>query len=235
MSYIGDKILLLTRQLYPTGRAFKMPEGSYFEKLHKALAVSEEKAYMDAVSTLDSALPDNENFTVDDATAWERRLGLISNGAVPLEDRMLAIQRKYNHPGTIHARQNFRFLEKQLQDAGFDVYVFENRFDDGMGGFNTQTPEALSGITGTVVQYGQFQYGQTRYGVHSRNIVANYIDEKLDKQFNIGNSLRATFFIGANPIGTFADVDVNRKDEFRQLILKAKPVQCVGFLFVNYV
>jgi uncharacterized protein YmfQ (DUF2313 family) len=235
MSYIGDKILQLTRQLYPTGRAFKMPDGSYFEKLHKALAVSEEQAFNDARSVLDSAIPDNDNFTADDAKGWERRLGLITNEAVALSDRKLAIQRKYNHPGSIPARQNYRFLEKQLQDAGFDVYVYENRFPDGMGGFTTDTPESVSGVTGDLIQYGQFQYGQSRYGVAKRNMIANYIDENIDWKFNVGSSLRATFFIGGNPIGSFADVDVNRKDEFRQLILKAKPVQCVGFLFINYV
>ena len=123
-----DKIKKLGKTLYPTGRAFKIPFGGVFDKLNSALSESEQRAFDDAVSILDSALPDNNNFTTGDATDWERRLGLITNPSVPLSDRKLAIIRKMRHPGNIPARQNFLYLQGQLQDAGFDVFVFENIF-----------------------------------------------------------------------------------------------------------
>src|SRR5688572_21021930 len=135
-----NKIQSLSKQLLPTGRAFKVPKDSYFQKLIDGLAESEQRAYDDALSILNSAIPDNDNFTADDATDWERRLGLITGDGVSLADRKLAILRKYNHPGEIKARQHYLFLQKQLRDAGFDVYVHENRFPYGDGTYYTLSP-----------------------------------------------------------------------------------------------
>src|SRR5690606_32537660 len=115
------------------------------------------RAYADALKIQDAQLPDNDGFTADDATDWERRLGMIYSPLVPLADRKLAILRKMNHPGTIKARQNWLYVEGQLRAAGFDVYVHENRFDDGMGGYDTKTPVELSGGSASAAQYGQFQ------------------------------------------------------------------------------
>lgn len=238
MSSIGDKILALTRQLYPTGRAFKMAEGSDLEKLHIALGISEEQLYSDAIAILNSILPDTDNFTADDATDWERRLGIISNPLVPLTDRKLAILRKLNQPGIAPAKSNWRYLQEQLQAAGFDVYVYENIFDPyPYGDPETKTPFELTGDSSFFIvnEYGMFQYGDVQYGGSYQKIVANHINETRDWLFNISPNLRSTFFIGGNPLGTFANVDVNRKDEFRQLILTIKPVQTVAFLLINYV
>ena len=232
---VKDKILALTKQLYPTGRAWRMFPGSVLEKLHSGLAVSEAKAYEDAVSLLDSALPDNANFTVDDATDWERRLGLITNDLVSLDDRKLAIIRKMNHPGTIPARQHYLYIQGQLQAAGFNVYVYENIFPGYPSGFITKTPEEVSGGPGLVIQHGDIQHGDAQHGEGLFEKVVNSIDSDLDLTFNIGPDLRDTFFIGGSPLGTYANVDINRKDEFRQLILKLKPAHLVAFLFVNYV
>lgn len=231
-----EKIFSFTKQLYPTGRAFKMPVSGVLEKLHKGLAVSENQALEDAKSILDSALPDNDNFSEQDASDWERRLGLVNSIGVALADRKLAIIRKMNHPGTVPARQNYRYLEGQLRAAGFEVYVYENRFPDGFGGYVTQSPGAVSGGSGVVsYQHGDYQHGDIQHGGAFVNIVAFDVNEAEDFLFDIGSNLRSTFFIGGAPIGTFANVDIERKNEFRQLILKTKPVQTVGYLFINYV
>lgn len=232
------RILKLTDQLYPSGRAFKLAKDSDFSKLHEALGLSEERAYNDALAILDSILPDNDNFSLDDASDWERRLGLITNLSVSLDDRKSAILRKMNHPGTIPARQHFLYLEGQLQSAGFDVFVFENKFPDGGGGIETRDPITVSGGASlTPVQMGDFQMGDTQMGsgIGLEGRCVNYIDEQLDVAFNVGANLRSTFFIGGDPVGDFADVDLERKDEFRQLILKIKPAQTVAYLFINYV
>lgn len=239
MLSLKDKILNLTRQLYPTGRAWKMSEGSDFEKLHIGLEVSEEQAYLDAVSILNSILPDNANFTSNEATDWERRLGLITNLAVPLSDRILSILRKYNQPGIYPEKGNWRYLQAQLQSAGFNVNVYENRFpyyypDDGEE--YTQSPLQLTGNSSYYIpnNYGQYNYGQINYGGRFTKFVANHIDEARDWSFNIGSNLRSTFYIGGPTVGSFANVSSLRKDEFRQLILTIKPVQTVGFLLINY-
>jgi len=231
-----QNIRALTAQLFPTGRAFKRPVNGWLAGLVDALSLSENRAYTDALSILHAILPDNANFTADDATDWERRLGMITNTAVPLADRKLAIQRKMNHPGDIRARQHYLYVQGQLQAAGFDVYVFENRFDDGMGGYDTQSPfDILGGGGVTEVQHGDIQHGDAQHGGVFSNIVANYIDEAQDSLFYISPNLRSTFFIGGTPLGTYANVSAERKDEFRQLILKLKPTQTVAYLFINYI
>jgi len=233
-----DRIIKLTDQLYPSGRVFKLFKDSEFKKLHEALGLSEERAYNDALAILDAILPDNDNFTEDDAADWERRLGLITNLSVSFDDRKAAILRKMNHPGTIPARQHFLYLEGQLQAAGFAVFVFENKFPDGGGGIETRDPITVSGGgAGAQVQLGDFQLGDTQFGsgVSAGGVCVNSIDEGIDDLFDVGDNLRSTFYIGGDPVGTFADVDLVRKDEFRQLILKIKPAQTVGFLFINYI
>jgi len=230
-----DNIKRLTNQLYPTGRAFKLFRDSEFKKLHDGLALSEQRAYDDALAILDAILPDNDNFTIDDATDWERRLGLVTNPAVSLDDRKLAILRKMNHPGTIPARQHFLYLEGQLQAAGFSVFVFENRFDDGFGGLETRNPGDVAIGSFTSVQHGQVQHGASQHGASLIDKIVNSIDPKVDESFDVGANLRSTFFIGGSPVGTAATVDVNRQDEFRQLVLKIKPAHTVAFLFINFI
>jgi hypothetical protein len=234
MSFLAT-IRQLTSLLFPTGRAFKVPFNGWLDNLVQALTLSENAAYVDAVAVLDSILPDNDNFSVDDATDWERRLGMITATGVALADRKLAIKRKINHPGDIPARQHYLYIQGQLQAAGFDVYVYENRFDDGMGGYETQTPFEILGGGLSEVQHGDIQHGDAQHGGVWSNIIANYIDEAIDSLFYIPTNQRGTFFIGGDPLGTYANVEAARKDEFRQLILKLKPAQMVGYLFVNYV
>jgi len=235
---IAEKILALTKQLYPTGRAFKMSSNSLFEKLHVGLAQSEARAYNDAVSIKDSILPDNANFTADDATDWERRLGLIYSPLSSLVNRKLAIKRKMQHPGLIRARQHYLYLQGQLRAAGFDVYVYENRFLVSSVLVTKPPTDFLFGIGVVQFQHGQAQHGQRQHGGTWGNKIVNHIDEDLDLHFDVGSNLRSTFFIGGsdinNPALIMATVPLVRKQEFRQLILKIKPVQTVGYLFITY-
>lgn len=236
---ISEKILLLTKQLYPTGRAFKMPSGGWFEKLHIGLAQSEVRAFNDALSIKDSMLPDNNNFSADDATDWERRLGLIYSPLTPLSDRKLAIKRKIQHPGLIKARQHYLYLQGQLRAAGFDVYVYENRFLVSGIWVTKPATDFVFGIGTTQFQHGEARHGQRQHGGTWANKIANHIDEEEDLIFNVGNNLRSTFFIAGsdinNPVTAIASVPLVRKKEFRQLILKLKPVQTVGYLLINYI
>ncbi len=237
----AEKIKQLTKQLYPTGRASKMPVDGVMDKTHTALDQSEAQAYADNLATLDVILPDNPNFTAGDAERWEERLGLVISTA-DLADRKLAIKRKMNHPGTLPARQNWQYLQEQLQAAGFDVYVYENIFSDGMGGFVTKSPTDIVGPSvvhlwehGDDAEMGDVEHGTFYSGSVYENCVANYIDEDLDQWFDVGDNLRNTFYISGATIEAFANVELIRKDEFRQLILKLKPQQTVAFLFVNFI
>lgn len=230
------EIVSLAKQLFPTGRAFKMPKSGDLEKLMNGLSLSENRAYNDALGVFNSILPDNADFTEADATDWERRLGLITGIGVSLDDRKKAIKRKINHPGTIAARQHYLYIQGQLQAAGFMVYVYENRFPYGGGAYYTRSIFDVAGSGGVnEFQHGDAQHGDEQHGGAYGNIIVNHINETLDQSFFITSNLRNTFFIGGDPLGSFANVPENRKDEFRQLILRLKPAHMVGYLLINYV
>ena len=222
---IIQKLKTLTVQLFPTGRAFKMPLDGDFQKLRDALAKSEQRFYQDATSLLDSALPDNDNFSANDATAWERRLGLVSNSDVSLEDRKLAIKRKLNHPGGIRARQHYLFLERELRNAGFDVYVHEN--------LSRLSPFTVMGSESG--QLGDSQMGDSQMGGINGDLVANKVRRADDQGFDIGTGYSNAFFIGGQAFGDSASVDADRETEFRQLILRVKPQNQIAFLLINYI
>lgn len=239
MSFVGDQLKALTAQMFPTGRAFNIPPGSDKEKLIEALLASEERFWDDAISTFDSVLPDNDNFTVDDATAWEIRLGLPVNPLVSLVDRKLAIQRKINHPGTIKTRQNYLYLQQQLQDAGFNVYVYENRFPLGYG-YYTKTPTEFSTtrpFPKNLVRHSSSLLHGLRSAYHGyygyANKIANSTDKSEDASFVVPNNI-FTFFIGGSTAGSWATVDANRESEFRQLVLKIKPAHTIAYTLIDF-
>lgn len=221
-----SKIIRLTRQLYPTGRAWLMPDGSVFAKLHTALADSEANAHTRLMRTLDSALPENAQFDEADAANWERALGLLVNPSVSLDDRKLAIQRKINHPGAIKARQHYKYIEGQLQAAGFNVYVHEQ----------TNPVRILLDA-----KYGRFSYGTANYGQvgvlnFGFQLIANYLDPAKDAEFNVGGPVeqRSLFFIGGEVFGDQVAVPAVREKEFRDLVLKLKPAHTVAISLVEF-
>lgn len=249
---ITEKLLNLTKQLYPTGRAFRLPIDGIMESFHKALIVSETKAYNDALSILYDILPDNVNFSLDDAADWEYRLGLITNLSVSLDDRMAAIKRKMNHPGNIKARQHALYIQGQLQLAGFNVYVYENipatnpidalpnvgfgqQGQGQQGDFQQGDKYIFYSYLISAVQQGQGQQGNFQQGGEYNNKVVNNIEKAKDFPFNVGANYRSSFFIMGPTFGTFADIPAAREKEFRQLILKLKPLQTVAYLFINLI
>lgn len=231
---IFEKILKLIRQLLPTGRAFRMPSSGDLDKLFKGLAKSDERAVQAAKSVLDSVLPDNDNFTEEDATINEKRYGLI-NSTATLEERKLAILRKIAHPGDIRPRQHYLYIQDQLRAAGFDVYVHENLFFYGDGSYLNYTPEEISGGVLENVQHGDMQHGDFQHDGVIDDKVVNYIEEYFDRSFSVGGTFMFTFFIGGAYAGIYANVSLSRKNEFRQLILKLKPAHTVAYLFINYI
>jgi len=252
MSDTRDKILKLVKQLYPSGRAFYMPFGGASEKTHRALAESQATAYEDCLSILNDILPDNDYFSADDATAWERRLGIISSPGVSLEDRKKAIALKLNYPVTEAPRQHYKYIEKQLQAAGFNVWVHENNFSG-----STTTPEdwlspeeatlhaddilhaadtyhrSLSFI-GSYHADDIYHADDLLHGVKFDNIVANHIDRTIDSEFVVGSNYRFTFYIAGETMPDFAIVNPQRENELRQLILQLKPAHTVALLFINF-
>jgi hypothetical protein len=210
--------------------------GSLIERIHRALGISEATAHNNSVEILDTILPDNDNFTAVDATRWEERLGMITNPLVNLEDRKLAIKRKLNYPGLIRARQSIDYLQGQLNDAGFDVtcYRYNGLLPNQILTPEQMLPLAQHASTGVYHTSNETFHADPNSNVLYTDCVANNIDEVLDANFPVPNP-EWTFIVSSPDIGTFANVPIQRKDEFRQLILRLKPVNSVGFLFINYV
>jgi hypothetical protein len=236
-------------------------EASPSKRLVNAFLKSYERCYADVFSILNQTVADNEGFDQIDAGNWERVYGLQNNN-LNLEDRKSNILRRQSHPNGVAERGTAELIQSELQAAGFDVYVTENRFPDGAGGWEVVDPDALSA---TPYQYGIAEYGVAEYGGElvglDYTICANHIEESLDENFFTQESslsqygvaeygvaeyetptpeprdtqLRATFFIGGSSFPSIVSVPLARKDEFRQLLLKLKPAQSVVFLYVNYI
>lgn len=235
---IANKILQLGKQLLPTGRAWRASFRSNQETLLKSLAISETAAQAAGRNILDVVIPDNDNFTEDDATQWEARLGLISNPLTPLVDRKLAILRKMAAPGRNPAKGHYLWLQQQLQDAGFtNLYVYENIYPVYPSGYTTVNPASLNANILSTTRYGDSRYGARRYGGYLNSLVANSLVNARDQDFDLGANLRASFFISAGPStpGVYANVLATREQELRQLILNLKQTQAVAILFVNYI
>lgn len=238
MSYLSNILLKLTKGLYPSGRAFRMPDNGAFKYFTIGYLVEVEKAYNNALAIQDGFIPDNDNFTEVDATFQERRFGLPVNEKTSLEDRKAALVRKMNHPGTIKTRQNWRYIEYQLRLAGFDVYVFENRFVNPSAppDYITKTPSEVAISTSTnIVQHGQFRHGMAQHGTLYVYKIANSIYNSVDALFDTGDNLKSTFFISSAVLGVNAVIPEAREIEFRQLVLKLKPAQTVAFPFISFV
>lgn len=249
-----EKIMRLRRRLYPTGRAFHMEPGGNFDKLNEVQAEQEGIIFDDALSILHTILPDNPNFTAEDATRWEQRLGLIVDPpGVTLADRSAAILRKMSHPGGILARQSADYIQQSLQTAGFDLYVYDNVNSltiiqvlalnpaivnwgqNNFGQFNFSSVQAYYSQYFNEIQFGNGSFGQFNWGqqLFFNQKVINFIEPQYDIYYNTSN-WRSVFYVGGPTLGEIADIPAARRLELRQLILRLKPVQTAGYLLINY-
>ena len=220
----------LSIQLYPSGRVWYRPERGPFDKFHDAINQSFARLIEDSSLSLDKMFPDNDNFNEDDATLWEYRLGLITNETVSLDLRKDAIRRKMGYPNNVKARQHPFFIERQLQLAGFDVYVHENLPP-------YQTPSDIIALSLNETQHGGVaQHGNgTAHGGDNFDVIANSIDQVENYSIGGVSNLWATFFIGGENLGDLAEVPQSRLREFKELVIKLKPAHLVAFTFINYV
>jgi hypothetical protein len=222
-----NDLLKLSKRLFPTGRAFKLPIGSNFEKLIYALGKSEQRALTQGLSILDEILPDNANFSEADAAQWEQKLNLKVNPTTTLAQRKLLILRKYQHPGIHIYRQSLIFIQQQLQDAGFNCFVYENKpLVDYWNKFKVQfSSTAQMGLPNV---YG----GQNEDKWY---IVAN--SKYPDEIYNIGSvdNNKGVFIIAGSSLSTPADISAAMLIEFRKLILTLKPCNTVAVLNINLI
>jgi len=229
-------MIKLIKQLYPTGRAFAMFQGSNLENVHNSLNETFESAYDDLLGLYDILLPDNDNFTEADAAVWEYRLGLSSTGT--LEQRKANISRRLNHPGGVYGRMSLVYLQGELQAAGFNVYIHNNKFEDGAGGYEVFDPSGgVESYTehADETEHGDAEFG--RLGFSYDSVILNYDDktkEPNDPAYT-DEQLRATFFIGGPTWPNSTTIDASREKEFRKLVLTLKSQNMGAFLLIDYV
>lgn len=223
-----NKLNKLTKQLYPTGKAFNYSDNSTMFKLHDGLNDGFEDVVNDAKSLFDSIFPDSVGFTIEDVRLWEYNLGISSDENLPLQLRKDAILRKMTHPNNVKPRQHRLFIQDQLQKAGFGLFVHEN------------TPPYKLPSDVAVKSLGVTQMGDntpmgdtTRMGSSSYKVVANKID--VNESYIVGpQNIWATFFIGAEIKGNFASLPQVNERALRELILKLKPAHTAAYLFVDF-
>ena len=224
----------LAVQLYPTGRAFAMLKYGIMDKLHSAFNVSFARLLNDARLTVDSTIPDNNNFDETDCTLWEYRFGMPTNPSLSVATRRLAIFRRMTRGRNIPARQHIAYLQYQIQLAGFDVYVYENGFIEGGVLVHKRPDEIVALMTENVQHGGSTQHGiGTQHGGVNFEVIANSYEP--NELYSVGDdNLWATFFLGGPTLGTVAEVPEIRQREFRELILKLKPGHLAAFTFISY-
>lgn len=227
-----DQILKLTKQLYPTGRAFNISFNSLMKKFMYALGKSEARAYDDSLSILSQILPDNDDFTAEDATLWENRLNIpVDPPGATLDERKELIARKYAFPGSFIYRQNWRYIEYQLQQAGFNVWVHENRFPDGPG-YTYLNPYEIEVIQhSTETEHGY----ETEMGENNLDIIANSADPNESYDPGIETNYKGAFFIGGETFPDRAIIAPNLMPAFRKLVLTLKPVNTFAILLIDNV
>lgn len=204
-------------------------QSTFGKELINVLMYSFDKAYGDAVSLLYQILADNINFDNIDAINWERIYGL-KNSELSIEDRREAILQKQSYPNGIEERAHYTFIQEQLQAAGFNVYIYENRFWDGTE-YESYSPNN--------VKLGTFKLGTSTIGTGEAldvTYIANYLNESDDSGVSAsGDNLKYTFYIGGDAFPNRANILLSRKTEFRELVLKFKPLHTVGIALIDYI
>ena len=231
-----NNFLDLSLDLYPTGSVWRMSEESSLRKLHQGFNMSFLRLKKMSDSVINKVYPDNQEFDKEDCFYWENKLGLTTNEDLALYLRKDIILRKITFPRNFIARQGVLYMQEQLDIYGFNCKIYENKFFDINGNLYQKTPLEIYDDGVSAVQHGNdTQHGNgTQHGSGNFDVIAN---SHLDENFAIGGdeNLWATFFIAAkNSINERATIDLSRKREFRELILKLKPAHLVAFVFANY-
>lgn len=218
--------------------------------------------FVQAVSRLlDQKHPGSKYYLFEDTENWERVYGIIPPIGATEEERTQVVLQRLSYPNGYKAKGTAGFIQLQLRNAGFDVYVHENRFP--LSYIEAQCGTSQCGIAtcgGSVLSgEGNFENRLPESGY--TEIVTNYLDPNEDikyldnisglgcgdfnSQCGVAECQTATYvtekayhnylFISDETYPNLADVDSNRRSELRQMILKYKPAHAVVFNYINYI
>lgn len=229
------------------------------------ILLAETQALSDFNDKMDQLLaqkyPDNPVFDQEDTENWERVFGISPADSMTLEERRQVVVAKQQYPNGVIDRGHWKFIQDQLQANGFDVYLHENRTEatefttqcgisqcsdeTQCGGFNypTEVFEAVEpdpSYTEYCANYLEPELDATVFdpggGTYCGSAQCGDDTQCSDPVFEDRNQqLSYTCFVSAATYPNKADVPLDRKNEFRELLLKLKPAHVVMILYINYI
>jgi len=236
-----DDIFRQKLSLLPTGRAFWTFPREIRNVFLRVMAKEDKRLVDDAETVKAGVVPEHNDFNTTHAKAWERALKLPISPNLTLSQRKAVIARKLNHPGDILGRGSSPYLNWTVQQAGFGVNLYRNRFDG-----EAKFPDEMVGNQ----YWDDTEYGEAQYGGYGVELIANHLEPKRDINDHFPNGLSDMYAIGRkamraviyiaddlqfdNSGNAYAQIPLNRRTEFRNLILTVKPSRSIALCFVEY-
>lgn len=225
---LGEEFVDGLGEVFAEGFSVTSNAGSNFLKAQVQILYN---FFNDINNIQDQRLPDNDIFDEIDATNWERVYGIAKRFGATLENRNEVLRARIGYPNGVLERATSEFIQDQLRNNGFDVYVHENRFWTG-------TEFDIVNVQGgeyNVIVYNGATYNQQ--GLILTEIVKNNIDSESDQEMIVPDKSYMTnsFFIGGPTFPNKANVPLERKNEFRHLILRLKHSHIIAINLINYI
>ncbi|MBP7735961.1 MAG: DUF2313 domain-containing protein [Spirochaetes bacterium] len=215
------------RKLFPSGRAYRLINGSSHNKLIRALSKEPERIIEFYDDILSAGIPDG-NLQSEVLPDWERFLGLVRISGLSDADRNNRIKGQY----AAYGGQGPDYIQNVLQAAGFPVYVKEN--------IPIYEPSAHKYVS----RLGWITLGQTRLGAYTTRIdprsktgilIAGNIGGDYDLPALPERFIYIFFLCGAAGIDHFVDLPASREYDFYNLVLQIKPAHTWVLAQVNFV
>ena len=247
----------------PSGDAFQGEPNTDSHRYHQATSTVFAQALDDFLSVQNLTIPKvpvDQDFTIQDLMRLENAYGLLINNSIPVQDRVNSLNQRMKGASGYAGRNSAQWLQDQLFNAGFQVYVLENKFPDGSGGFIPKIPRWETGTifladdeylgNETPVEKEAIM-GRNQLSVTSQPKIVNSIYPEEDSAFDLGDLedennplLKTTFFLTGGTGGavgvrgipnydTDAFVPANREIEFRILVLANKPAHTVALQHIK--
>lgn len=210
--------------LYPNGAAFKTLEGGFRSKVHESVDYALNEFFEIKDSFFNGLYPDNDLITVEEVDFLSYIYGLeYPDGTTFLEKKDLLLNRM-NRSGAANYKQSAIYIEKVLNDFGFDVMVTEN--------VNQEIPAELK--TNNVTQHSfstPHGFG-IQHGLSNFNLISNSQYPKEIYNQGSGNNWAVFFITGKAGLNEAVPVSNSKIIQFRELVLRLKPAHTVAL--INY-
>jgi len=235
-----------------TGRAWLQRPFKVMSAIISGIGDELQKYYIYINTVRDSIFPSlmEESFIPD----WESRFRLPFNPALTIAERRARLETQWNNRGG----QTQEYVQDKLRESGFDVYVtpgvysadFQSILGDVvLGDFNLEG--IVSGFLASIDPCNQFITAGAILGdfvlgdnlvldINRPRIIQNHIDGELENEdFCPIDPYRWKFFfyISGDPldITAIANIPASRYSEFRELVLRYKPIRTWALASLNLV